>query len=490
MKLNTGFKSIFFVALFVCAIVAAPQAKPVTADLAIGESFTYTLKTGEKKIITVLSIHDVRDPFRNAIRKAEVNVDVSGTQAVIPVALYTMPKVVNGLKLDAAVTKGYLSNSSSPEVWDLEPGADVRLRFWDPDQPLLEPGSFGYPVKQRWFASDTQMANDPCFVDGGEDPNRKDIYYHYGLDFGGYDHLVPVLAATDGYVLSAAGKTLPEVTKEKYPNLSPRYDVVYIEDSRGWYYRYSHFSSILPHVKPGTRVQKGDWIGILGKEGASGGWSHLHFDINGAAGDEKGLINGYPFIVEAYLRENPGALLAVARPHHLVSTGDEVTLDGSNSICDGGKIVSYKWTFCDGSDAQGPVATKVYEKPGVYSEILWVKDDRGQVDVDFAVVHAYAGENTLEKLPPSIHATYYPTTGIAPGDVVFFKARTFRTQGGKERWDFGDGTKGETCSQNEFATISHHYSKPGLYIVTVTRDSENGTSAMARLKVFVEEKKK
>ena len=29
----------------------------------------------------------------------------------------------------------------------------------------MERGTFGYPLKQRWFANDTQMANEPCFVD-------------------------------------------------------------------------------------------------------------------------------------------------------------------------------------------------------------------------------------------------------------------------------------------------------------------------------------
>jgi len=47
-----------------------------------------------------------------------------------------------------------------------------------------------------------------------------------------------------------------------------------------------------------------------------------------------------------------------------------------------------------------------------------------------------------------------------------------------------------TESLNDFATISHHYNQPGLYIVTVQRESKNGTKATARLKVFVHEKDK
>ncbi len=44
------------------------------------------------------------------------------------------------------------------------------------------------------------MANVPVFVDGGEVPGSKNIYYHYGLDFGGAEGLVDVISATDGLV--------------------------------------------------------------------------------------------------------------------------------------------------------------------------------------------------------------------------------------------------------------------------------------------------
>ena len=87
-------------------------------------------------------------------------------------------------------------------AWALE--KDARLRLWPAGSPWIEPGTFSYPVRQRWFASDTQMANEPVYVDGAELPGKTDIYYHYGLDFGGAEGLVEVVAATDGLVVSAA----------------------------------------------------------------------------------------------------------------------------------------------------------------------------------------------------------------------------------------------------------------------------------------------
>ena len=98
----------------------------------------------------------------------------------------------------------------------------------------------------------------------------------------------------------------------------------------------------------------GDAIGLLGKEGGSGGWSHLHFDISGQQPSGKwGIIDGYAFLWEANLQERKPKLIAVARPHHFVATGEKVMLDGSKSWSAAGKIAKYEWTCTDGQTATG-----------------------------------------------------------------------------------------------------------------------------------------
>ena len=115
--------------------------------------------------------------------------------------------------------------------------------------------TFIYPAKQAWFASPTQMANEPTYVDGGERPGMAgSIYYHYGLDIGGAEGLVDVVAATDGLVVSRRHGRLPGY--EDTP-VAPRYDVVYLLDDRGWFYRYSHLHTIAPGLKLGQRMQMG-----------------------------------------------------------------------------------------------------------------------------------------------------------------------------------------------------------------------------------------
>ncbi len=75
------------------------------------------------------------------------------------------------VQIDCSITKGYNSNGS-PEFWALD--KDARLRLWPAGSPLVQPGTFVYPAKQRWFAGLTQMANEPVYVDGGERPQSQE----------------------------------------------------------------------------------------------------------------------------------------------------------------------------------------------------------------------------------------------------------------------------------------------------------------------------
>jgi murein DD-endopeptidase MepM/ murein hydrolase activator NlpD len=375
------------------------------------------------------------------------------------------------------------------DPWGLDKAA--RIRLWPAGAPLLDSTTFLYPAKNRWFASLTHMANEPVFVDGGENPLVKKIYYHYGLDIGGAEGLVEVVAATDGIVVSS-GKSLLK-GHEGTPAI-PRYDVVYLLDERGWYYRYSHLHTILASIQPGAKVKMGQLIGLLGKEGTSGGWSHLHFDITGKQPSGKwGIIEGYAFLWEAYLRKYQPQLLAVARPHHVAAVGEKVTLDGSRSWAQDGKIAAYDWTYTDGTKSKGATVARTYASPGVYSEILRITDGAGRIDYDFAAVNVL-DKNQPDKLPPSIHAVYYPTFGIKPGDPVTFLVRTFRTTDGQETWDFGDGSPKVNVqsdgnvvplAKDGYARTVHRFDKAGHYVVRVERTNRLGYTAIGHLQVRV-----
>src|SRR5262245_30619748 len=418
-----------------------PRQSPfATVDLDRNESADVRLPDGSKARVKLLDVEETRDSLRSALRLARVKVEINGRTTTLVSGNYRLPVTVAGVQVDCPATKGlYRNHDKFEDSWGLD--KDARLRLWPEKSAWLTPGTFAYPARQRWFAGPTQIGNEPSYVDGGDrPPAQRPIYYHSGNDIGGCEGMVDVVSACDGLVVSARGKAMPEYGDAPFYKPRGDYDYVYVLDAHGWFYRYAHLKSIDEAVQPGKRIKMGQKIGVLGKEGSSGGWAHLHFDIKAKQPSGRwGIQDAYPFLWEAYQREHRPQLIAVARPHHLIAAGETVTLDGSRSWSAAGKISRYRWTFGDGSTADGARIERTYKQPGSYSEILEVTDARGRIDHDFAIVQVL-DRDQKEKLPPTIHACYAPTFEVRPGDPVTFKVRTFRADIGNETWDFGDGS--------------------------------------------------
>lgn len=467
-----------------------PTIEPTlrAVDLKVGESADVTLANGSVAKVKLLDLQEKVDSMAGAVREAKVKIELNGQQATLTSANYNLPQTVGGVQIDCPITKGYNANSGE-DSWGLE--KDARLRLWPAGSPWIEPGTFVYPLKQRWFATMTQFSNEPTYVDGGDKPDRKKIYYHNDLDFGGCEGLVEVVAATDGLIVSVADHMLDGYS------LTParkRYDVVYVLDERGWYYRYSHLQVIDPAIQLGSRVKMGQKIGVLGKEGASGGWTHLHFGVKSRQPSGKwGTQEAYAFAWEAYVKEQKPDVIAVARPHHFIRKGEAITLDASKSWAASGKITGYEWTFTDGSKATGPRIERSYARPGSYSEMVKVTDDAGHTSYDFAIVQVMGDDE--KNIPPAIHPSFSPTTGIRAGTPITFKVRTFRDQGG-ETWNFGDGSpavkvqsdgNAKPLAKDGYAVTQHAFAKAGDYIVSVEHVNERGERAVGHLWVRVEQ---
>ena len=179
-------------------------------------------------------------------------------------------------------------------------------------------------------------------------------------------------------------------------------------------------------------------------------------------------------------------------------------LDGSRSWTAKGRITNYKWTFDDGSSVSGAKIERTYDRPGCYCEILEITNSDGETDCDFAYTRV-VDRATPTRFPPFVHATYFPTFDIKPGDPVTFKVRSFilaegqepwqdKPKEGRETWDFGDGSplvhthSGDEASLRNadgYDETVHRYAKPGHYLVRVERSDKQGRMAIARLQVRV-----
>lgn len=450
------------------------QVSPLfrSVELNVGDEATVTLSNSRTCVVKLNGVRPRRDPVMGAIRSVEVDVTVDGSQITLTSGLYRLPKKTGDVQIDCPVTRDY-QHDSHIDHWAVR--KDVRLRLWPGASKWIQPGSFAYPVGQKWFASQTWFSNEAVSAR----PDGK-FYYHSGMDIGGSEGQVPVLAATDGKVVSVANHSVEGLPKTA---VQPRYDVIYIRDKRGWLYRYSHLDSIRTRVRLGAEVVAGQPIGTIGKEGASGGWSHLHFEIKSIQpSGEWGTEDSYAFLWQVYLEQFKPKVVAIARPRYLTAPGERIVLDGSRSWASS-KIAKFEWKCSDGTSASGPTIERTYTRQGTYNEILTVTDDNGNKDVDFAIVKVVAGNNP--SVVPGMHATYFPTTNLRPGTPITFKVRARASTAGIDVWDFGDGSKAVEVKSNVdgsshaaigYATTVHRYKNPGRYIVNVRRESSTGTA--------------
>ncbi len=465
----------------------------VVVEMNVGETQDVMLTNGKSVKLAFNDMEIIRDSVRQGIRAVKLKISVDGEEKIIGSGNYNLPVTVGTVKIDCPVIKEHTARSGYYKNDGIMQG-DARFRLWPVNSPFIQPGTFGFPLEQKWLSIRTQSQNEPAGLGWAEGRDSENVGYHSTHDFGGAEAMNEIFFATDGLVVSANNKVFPGY--EDLPG-DVRPDVIWVVDGRGWYYRYSHLNSIEAGIDPGTNVKQGQKAGYMGKQGGSGGWVHLHFGVHykNPATSRWEVEDAYPYLWEAYSAKYKPTAVAVARPHLLAWTGQEITLDGSKSFSTAGDIVSYQWTFTDGTSVAGAVQKRKYAVAGEYSEILKVTDSKGNTSYDFMYVQV-SDRAAPEKRIPTIHPSYYPTLNIKAGDPVTFLVRTFGSDIGDEVWDFGDGTpkvtvnsgvvQRQTQNQGKYAETVHTFAKPGSYIVRVERVNENGYPAIGHLNVVVE----
>jgi len=175
-----------FLATFACLLIVAsgsigqvpaPRIVHRTVDLRAGEAQDVALSDGKTVHVKLLDLQERHDEVNGAVRQAVVRVEVDAQVTNLTSGTYHLPVTFGSVQIDCPITKGCLEKSAGQNPWGLL--KDARLRLWPAGSPWIFPGTFVYPARQRWFASCTQMANEPVYVDGGDLPAKKEIYYHY-----------------------------------------------------------------------------------------------------------------------------------------------------------------------------------------------------------------------------------------------------------------------------------------------------------------------
>ncbi|MBC8278192.1 MAG: PKD domain-containing protein [FCB group bacterium] len=159
------------------------------------------------------------------------------------------------------------------------------------------------------------------------------------------------------------------------------------------------------------------------------------------------------------------APVADAGPELVGSPGEELTFDGSQSADTDGKINAFEWDFGDGNKAAGEIVKHAYQRSGIYTATLTVRDNTSHdlakgFDVKTVYVNysptAIPGMNLL--VAPGDEITLDGSKSIDPdGEIVTY------------RWDFGLNEE-----PVEKAVVKKSYSEPGFYSAALTVVDNSG----------------
>ncbi|MBN1154304.1 PKD domain-containing protein [candidate division KSB1 bacterium] len=171
---------------------------------------------------------------------------------------------------------------------------------------------------------------------------------------------------------------------------------------------------------------------------------------------------------------------AIAGPDIITAPNEIVTLDGSSSSDQDGRLINYEWDFGDGASASDAIITHRFASAGTYRTTLRVTDnsdspcnfatDEISVWVNAAPL-AFAGDDMRGSVGQSMILNGERSSD-SDGEIVAY------------HWDFGDGGEGS-------GKIVHYiYKAPGTYVVrlSVTDNANVGNSTQYdELSVFINE---
>jgi PKD repeat protein len=148
-----------------------------------------------------------------------------------------------------------------------------------------------------------------------------------------------------------------------------------------------------------------------------------------------------------------------------VAPGEQIRFNGSRSLDRDGELIGYSWNLGDGTMKEGELVTHNYEKPGLYSVQLEVKDNSTtSSDTNTASMTIFVNQSPV--------ADAGTDQLVSSSEVQFDGASSVDYDGAlvKYDWDFGDG------SSESGPKVSHVYGNPATYLIKLTVTDDSNTS--------------
>jgi PKD repeat protein len=156
----------------------------------------------------------------------------------------------------------------------------------------------------------------------------------------------------------------------------------------------------------------------------------------------------------------------------------QVTFDGSGAVASTPlDEPAFIWNFGDGATGAGRTVNHVYPQAGQYEVSLTVSDQNGLSGSASVMIEI------TPPPPPPVAVIVGPDRAIVNQSVTFDAATSkVATQIVNFAWDFGDGHTATNAAQ-----VTHAYTAPGSYPISLTLTDEFGQTGSATKAVTVEE---
>ena len=241
--------------------------------------------------------------------------------------------------------------------------------------PWIEPGTFVYPLKQRWFASNANGQRASLCRWRRSAGRERSVPLRPRLAAP----VQPMVAATAGRVISSGTNILSGYGDSQRSRVMTWFisSTTAVDNIATAICR----SSIRRAARSASASAKS---GVLGKEGGGGGWSHLRFDITGRQPSGLWKFKKLCLRLGSEPATNAPEIIAVARlitsfaPAKAVLTARNHGAPGSNR--------ALRLDVHGRNQGHRSTVERTYSQPGYYSEVLKITDARGEIDYDFAVV--------------------------------------------------------------------------------------------------------
>jgi hypothetical protein len=259
-------------------------------------------------------------------------------------------------------------------------------------------------------------------------------------------------------------------------------NAVFIRQPNGVTARISHMNteSLNPAFPAGSPVTAGTHLAKTGMtwDGRKSQHNDPHCHIELLIDSTK--MATFPYLMEAYFRDYPDEVLAIAGGYRFTLPGKAITLDAGRSLTrPGAQIASYEWKLHNGETSNNPIIAIAYTQPGLYTEELTVTTTSGHQDKDFLQVRVF--ESTRGKNLAYGWVYHYPVRNTKAGTPVLFWNRLVNTTS-PVIVDFGDGSHPEQVVDE----IQHAFTKKGLYTVTFTSTGPVQEPVTLKMDVHIE----